>query len=107
MKDVSRKPMVLTVSFFFQCGAEARCFQQWRTTHGFAILYALATHVGVLPEVISQTRAGFAQTHSELGLLGMFLVLIRAYSVGAGKTLTRDKQLKRKKMQLRFRPSKR
>ena len=53
-------------------------------THGFAILYGVATHLGVLPEVFLQTRAGFAQTHSELGWLGMFLVLIRAYSVGAG-----------------------
>jgi amino acid transporter len=53
-------------------------------THGFAILYAVATHVGVLPEVFSHTRASFAQTHSELGWVGMFLVLIRAYSVGAG-----------------------
>ncbi len=53
-------------------------------THGFAILYALATHLGVLPEVFSHTRTSFAQTHSELGWLGMFVVLIRAYSVGAG-----------------------
>jgi amino acid transporter len=53
-------------------------------THGFAILYGLATHIGVLPEVFSTTRASFAHTHSELGWLGMFLVLIRAYSVGAG-----------------------
>jgi amino acid transporter len=53
-------------------------------THGFAILYALATHLGILPEVFASTRAGLAQTHAQLGWLGMFLVLIRAYSVGAG-----------------------
>jgi amino acid transporter len=53
-------------------------------THGFAILYALVTHLGIMPEVFAQTRAGLEQTHSELGWLGMFLVLIRAYSVGAG-----------------------
>jgi amino acid transporter len=53
-------------------------------THGFAILYGVATHIGVLPELFSETRASFIHTHSELGWLGMFLVLIRAYSVGAG-----------------------
>ena len=53
-------------------------------THGFAIIYALATHVGILPEVLSHTRASFSHTHSELGWIGMFLLLIRAYSVGAG-----------------------
>jgi hypothetical protein len=53
-------------------------------THGFAILYAIGTHVTVLPEVMSRTQASFGKTHAELGWLGMFIVLVRAYSVGAG-----------------------
>jgi amino acid transporter len=53
-------------------------------THGFAILYAIATHLGVLPEVLRSTSADVGAAHSQLGWLGMFLLLIRAYSMGAG-----------------------
>jgi amino acid transporter len=53
-------------------------------THGFAILYAVATHLGVLPEVASNTAAGVSATHMELGWIGVFLLLLRAYSMGAG-----------------------
>ncbi len=53
-------------------------------THGFAILYAVTTHLGVLPEVATSTAAGVTVAHTQLGWLGVFLLLLRAYSMGAG-----------------------
>jgi len=53
-------------------------------THGFAILFSIATHLGVLPEVLRATATDVSASHSELGWLGMFFLLIRAYSMGAG-----------------------
>jgi len=53
-------------------------------THGFAILFSIATHLGALPEVVRATATDVSASHSELGWLGMFLLLIRAYSMGAG-----------------------
>lgn len=53
-------------------------------THGFAILFSIATHLGALPEVLHATATGVSASHSELGWLGLFLLVIRAYSMGAG-----------------------
>ena len=53
-------------------------------THGFAILFGIATHLSALPEVWRNTSSGVASAHTELGWLGVFLLLIRAYSMGAG-----------------------
>lgn len=53
-------------------------------THGFGILYALGTHFGSLGEITSHTVSGVHSAHTELGWLGLFLLLVRAYSVGAG-----------------------
>src|SRR6185503_1845762 len=53
-------------------------------THGFAILYAITTHLGLLPELLRSTSTDIGAAHSQLGWLGMFLLLIRAYSMGAG-----------------------
>src|SRR5205814_5298420 len=53
-------------------------------THGFGILYAVATHFGVVPEIVANTAKDVSVAHAELGWLGMFLLLLRAYSMGAG-----------------------
>ncbi len=53
-------------------------------THGFGILYAIGTHLGALPEIVARTSSDVGVAHSQLGWLGMFLLLVRAYSVGAG-----------------------
>lgn len=53
-------------------------------THVFAIIYAVATHLMVIPQVVSATRADIALTSSQIGLLGMFFLIMRAYSMGAG-----------------------
>jgi amino acid transporter len=53
-------------------------------TYGFGIGYALVTHLGVLPEVMARIGSDLGNAHSQLGWLGLFLILVRAYSVGAG-----------------------
>jgi hypothetical protein len=53
-------------------------------THAFAIVYGLGTHLGNLPAIVAQTTADANAAHSQLGLLGMVLLILRAYSMGAG-----------------------
>ena len=53
-------------------------------THGFGILYAFATHLGAFGEITTHTMTSVQTAHTELGWLGLFLLLVRAYSVGAG-----------------------
>ena len=53
-------------------------------THVFAILYAAFTHLPNLAHITSQTASQVRQAHSELGLAGMLILLVRAYSMGAG-----------------------
>ena len=53
-------------------------------THAFVIIYTIYTHLGVFPEVWHSTTVDMAAAHSELGWLGMTLLVLRAYSMGAG-----------------------
>ncbi|MEW6051507.1 MAG: APC family permease [Candidatus Zixiibacteriota bacterium] len=53
-------------------------------THVIAIAYAIVTHVPVLPKVFDTTVSEFSQAQSEIGLLGVFFLLMRSYSFGAG-----------------------
>lgn len=53
-------------------------------THVFAILYAIGSHAPNLPEILSTTVSDVSESHSELGLLGLFFLLLRSYSFGAG-----------------------
>jgi amino acid transporter len=53
-------------------------------THGFAIGYALFTHAGQMPELVSGVGADVSRTYSEIGLAGLLIVVLRAYSLGAG-----------------------
>jgi amino acid transporter len=53
-------------------------------THVFAILYSLATHLPDISGVASATVHDVKAAHSEIGFVGMFLLLLRAYSQGAG-----------------------
>jgi len=54
------------------------------TTHAFAILYGLLTHVSNFGEFWGQASQEMSASHSQLGLLGMALLVLRAYSMGAG-----------------------
>jgi hypothetical protein len=53
-------------------------------THVFAILYGLFTHFSDFGAVAATTVTDVHKTSSELGLLGMFILILRAYSMGAG-----------------------
>ncbi len=53
-------------------------------THAFAVLYGLGTHLWEFPTLVRETVAETGRTHNELGLIGMILLLLRSYSMGAG-----------------------
>ena len=53
-------------------------------THSFAIGYAMVAHGGALVTVASGTVEAVRSTTAEVGIWGLFALLLRAYSVGAG-----------------------
>jgi amino acid transporter len=53
-------------------------------THVFIIGYAVIMNMGALGDIATATKADVMQAHSELGLAGMLLIVLRAYSMGAG-----------------------
>jgi amino acid transporter len=53
-------------------------------THTFAILYAVFTHLPAVGEVARATVAQTRASRQELGALGVFLLIMRSYSMGAG-----------------------
>ena len=53
-------------------------------THAFVIIYTLCTHLANIGEVWTNASTDMAATHSQLGWLGMALLVLRAYSMGAG-----------------------
>ncbi len=53
-------------------------------THVFAIFYSIFTHLGNFSELAATTVADVHQSQSELGLIGTILLVLRAYSMGAG-----------------------
>ena len=53
-------------------------------THIFVIFFAIFTHLNSVPEVLQSTAQNLRVARGELGLLGMLLMMLRAYSLGAG-----------------------
>jgi amino acid transporter len=53
-------------------------------THAIVILYALGAHAFGLPEVVRSTAVDIKSTVSEVGFFGLFFLIMRAYSMGAG-----------------------
>jgi amino acid transporter len=53
-------------------------------THLFAIGYALATNGARLGEVAAATSVDVSSASGELGIVGMLILILRAYSMGAG-----------------------
>ncbi|MFA5143093.1 MAG: APC family permease [Candidatus Omnitrophota bacterium] len=53
-------------------------------THIFVILYALITHASQLGSVINATISDVNITRSEIGTFGMLVLIMKAYSMGAG-----------------------
>ena len=59
-------------------------FLLFLVTHTFAILYALLTHLPSVGDVAQTTVAQTRAARQALGGFGVFLLLMRAYSMGAG-----------------------
>ena len=53
-------------------------------THAFVIVYALAHHAPELPAVAASTVREVHSVASQLGWLGLLVLLLKAYSMGAG-----------------------
>ncbi|OGS01977.1 MAG: amino acid transporter [Elusimicrobia bacterium RIFCSPLOWO2_12_FULL_59_9] len=53
-------------------------------SHIFVIVYALMSHAQNFPALVVSTGADLSRTRSEVGLLGLLLLLMHAYSMGAG-----------------------
>lgn len=59
-------------------------FMTFVVTHVIAILYTIVSHSMKFGEVYQATGAEIARSHSELGLFGMLILILKAYSMGAG-----------------------
>ena len=53
-------------------------------THAFAILYSLFVHIPDLPKLAASVSGDVRAVRAQLGLMGTFLLVLRAYSMGAG-----------------------
>ncbi len=53
-------------------------------THLIVIVYTICSHVPSLPFVVQTAGEEIAKTRLELGLFGMFFLMMKAYSMGAG-----------------------
>ncbi len=53
-------------------------------THAFVIIYAPLTHLTGVQEIVKATMSDAHNVRSEIGLAGMFLLILRSYSMGAG-----------------------
>ena len=59
-------------------------FLTFIATHFILIIYSIFMHINNFPSIVSNTSVEIQQTYSELGLWGMFFLILRAYSLGAG-----------------------
>ena len=59
-------------------------FMTFVVTHAVAIGYGIFSHVGELPTLAANMSQDVTAARSELGLAGMFLLVLHAYSMGAG-----------------------
>jgi amino acid transporter len=50
----------------------------------FTIVYGVATHLGNLPEITGGLSSDMQSTHASFGLWGTFMIILRAYTTGAG-----------------------
>jgi amino acid transporter len=53
-------------------------------SHLFAIGYVLVTHVGEMGRIAGSTMADVHTASSQMGVMGMILLMLRAYGMGAG-----------------------
>ncbi len=62
----------------------APIFLVFIVTHAFAILYAIGSRFGQLPEVFRGASTDFHSAVSTLGFIPVIFILLRAYSMGGG-----------------------
>ncbi len=53
-------------------------------THAFSIVFAHFAHLSDIPRLMGNLSEDIHRTKSQLGLMGMVLLILRAYSMGAG-----------------------
>jgi len=53
-------------------------------THAFAIVYGICMHATEIPDVVRATGADIQGATTELGVLGVLILILRSYSMGAG-----------------------
>ncbi|MGA2266428.1 MAG: APC family permease [Phycisphaerae bacterium] len=53
-------------------------------THVFVILYSFVAHGPAAGQIVASTATDLSKARSELGLAGILVLLLRAYSMGAG-----------------------
>uniref|UniRef100_I2PXI4 Amino acid transporter n=1 Tax=Desulfovibrio sp. U5L TaxID=596152 RepID=I2PXI4_9BACT len=59
-------------------------FMTFVLTHAVAIGYGVFSHLSDLPVLTARLGQDVSAAHSELGMMGMFLLVLHAYSMGAG-----------------------
>lgn len=62
----------------------APVFMLFLITHVILVLGGIGTHLTRIPEVTHEVTNGFREGLGTLGMLGLFAVFLRAYSMGAG-----------------------
>jgi amino acid transporter len=53
-------------------------------THTFAVIYGISGHLWEFPSLVRDTGHDFHTTYQNIGLIGIFALLLRSYSMGAG-----------------------
>jgi amino acid transporter len=53
-------------------------------TYVFAIVYGIVAHVGDLPGIVQGLNADVQSDYTDIGIWGLIVVVLRAYSLGAG-----------------------
>ena len=62
----------------------APIFGLFLVTHAILIVGGVGRHLGAIPRVAGEIHGGFQSGLGSVGALGMFAILVRAYSMGAG-----------------------
>ena len=73
LRGVKESVMVLTPIFLI-----------FVLTHLFVVVYTIVINSGQFSPVIQIVKEELSQTHRELGIWGMFFLMMKAYSMGAG-----------------------
>ena len=53
-------------------------------SHGFAIVYAVTVHAGDMPQIVNGVTTDVQAATSQFGVWGVMVIILRAYSLGAG-----------------------